>query len=263
MIGGGWLKLEPGHYTDDTQLTLCIAESLSERNAFDADDIATRFVAWMEGNPPDIGNHTRAVLKRIADGSDWKTATYATQRTSPSAAGNGSIMRCAPVALFDWEDTAARIDHSRVQSEITHAHQECQWSCAIVNSFIVHAMTTGVRDAALERAVAECRDAPGHIRTRVSVAAGKSRNDLNPTGYVLDTVDCAIWAVMNTDSFEEAIIEAVNLGGDTDTVAAVAGAIAGAFYGESDIPVRWLNVLQNREHIAELADKLAARHGLS
>jgi ADP-ribosyl-[dinitrogen reductase] hydrolase len=261
MIGGGWLKLQPGHYTDDTQMALCIAESLVEHDAFNADDIAQRFVAWLESNPPDVGNHTRSVLKRIAAGTDWKTATYSAQRTSPSAAGNGSLMRCAPVALFAWEDTSTRIEYSKTQSEITHAHQECQWSCAMLNSTIVHAITTGVRDAALDRAITECRDAPGHIRKRVSVAAGKNRADLNPTGYVLDTLDCAIWALMNSLSFEEALIEAVNLGGDADTIGAVCGALAGAFYGESEIPARWLQVLQNREHIEKLAEQLAARHG--
>jgi ADP-ribosyl-[dinitrogen reductase] hydrolase len=261
MIGGGWLKLQPGQYTDDTQQTLILADSLLENNAFNADDLAARLVAWMDTNPPDIGTHTRGVLKRITGGTDWKTATYAAQRSSPSAAGNGSVMRCAPIALFDWQDTHARTEHSRVQSEVTHAHQECQWSCALINSFIAHAMTTGVRDAALDRALAECRDAPGHIRKRASVAAGKNRLDLSLTGYVLDTVDCAIWALMNSFSFEEALIEAVNLGGDTDTVGAMCGALAGAFYGENEIPARWLDVLQGRERIASVADRLAARHG--
>jgi ADP-ribosyl-[dinitrogen reductase] hydrolase len=259
MIGGGWLKLAPGQYTDDTQMMLALAESLVERDAFDADDIASRFVSWLESNPPDVGNHTRAVLKRMSAGADWKTSSNAVQRASPSSAGNGSVMRCAPIALWDWNDASLRAEHSRVQSEITHAHQECQWSCALVNSFIAHAMTTGVRDAALDRALAECRDAPGHIRKRMGVAAGKSRAELNPTGYVLDTVDCAIWSLMNSYSFEEALIEAVNLGGDADTTGAVCGALAGAFYGESDIPARWLEPLQDRARIAALADKLAQR----
>jgi ADP-ribosyl-[dinitrogen reductase] hydrolase len=266
MIGGGWLKLTPGQFTDDTQMTLCLAESLVARRAFDADDIAARFVEWLQSDPPDVGNHTKAVLSRMArassgSGADWKTASYAMQRNNPSSAANGSVMRCAPVALFDFQDRTARIEHSRVQSEITHAHQECQWSCALVNSFLVHAMEIGIRDAALDRAIAECADAPGHIRKRVSVAPGKGRIELNPTGYVLDTVDCALWALMNTDGFEDAVVEAVNLGGDADTIGALCGAMAGAFYGEADIPTRWLDVLQDREHIVALADQLADMQG--
>jgi ADP-ribosyl-[dinitrogen reductase] hydrolase len=259
MIGGGWLHLAPGEYTDDTQMTLCIAESLAEKNAFDPDDIAARFVQWMESNPPDVGNHTRSVLERIAGGTDWRSASQSVQRAAPSSAGNGSVMRCAPVALWDWNDASARIEHSRVQSEITHAHQECQWSCAVINTFIVKLMQTGVRDVALDRAIEECRDAPGHIRKRVSVAAGKSVGDLNPTGYVLDTVDCAVWAFMNTGNFEDAVLDAIHLGGDADSIGAVCGALAGAFYGEHGIPVRWLEKLQNRERIAELATGFASR----
>jgi ADP-ribosyl-[dinitrogen reductase] hydrolase len=266
MIGGGWLNLKPGEWTDDTAMALDLAQSLVDKNGFVPEDIAARFVAWLESSPPDVGNHTRAVLGRMrGDGmpgnktTDWKTASLGVQRLSPSSAGNGSLMRCAPVALFDYADTAARLDHSKVSSEITHAHQECQWSCAIANGFIAHAISLGGRDAALDAAVEECRDAPGHIRKRISLAPGKHRSELKPTGYVLDTLDCALWALMNTDSFEDAVVEAVNLGGDADTTGAVTGAMAGAFYGESEIPVRWLDVLFERERIADLADWFATR----
>ncbi len=261
MIGGGWLHLKPGQYTDDTQMALLLAESLVEKNAFDARDIAARFVAWLHSNPPDVGNHTRAVLGKMAsDGNDWKSVSSSTQRTNPQSAGNGSLMRCPPVALWDFADVSARLEHSRVQSEITHAHQECQWSCALLNSFIFHLMTVGVRDLALERALNECRDAPGHIRKRAQLAPGKMKGELKPTGYVLDTLDCAIWAFMNTESFEDAVVSSINLGGDADTIGAVCGALAGAFYGERQIPQRWLDVLENREHIANLATQMATRH---
>lgn len=259
MIGGGEWNRAPGEYSDDTQMMLCISQSLVENQAFNADDIAARFVNWMGSNPPDVGSHARAVLEKIAAGTDWKSASQSVQRASPSAAGNGSVIRCAPVALWDWQDSSSRIEHSRVQSEITHAHQECQWSCALINTFIVKLMQTGVRDVALDRAIEECRDAPGHIRKRVSVAAGKAKSELNPTGYVLDTVDCAIWAFMNSNRFEDAVVEAIHLGGDADSIGAVCGALAGAFYGEHEIPQRWLDKLQNRERIAELATKFADR----
>lgn len=264
MIGGGWLNLKAGDYTDDTQMALCLAESLAEKNCFDADDIAARFVAWLQSSPPDVGNHTRAVLQRIAGGkiSDWKAASLGIQRANPSSAGNGSIMRCAPVALWDYQDTAALLEHSRVQSEITHAHLECQWACALANCFIVHLMQSGVRDDALGKALNECRDAPGNLLKRASLAGDKNRAELNPTGYVLDTLDCALWALMNADTFEDALVEAVNLGGDADSVGAVCGAFAGAFFGESEIPQRWLDKLQNRERIAQLADTFADRHGI-
>jgi ADP-ribosyl-[dinitrogen reductase] hydrolase len=259
MIGGGWLNLAPGAVTDDTQMTLCLAESLVELGTFDPEDIAARFWAWFAAGPADVGNHTRTVLERTAkDG--WKNASTRAQRTNPSSAGNGSVMRCAPVALFDFQNTSARIEHSRVQSEITHAHQECQWGCALVNSFIAHCMASAVRDPALERAIEECRDSPGNVLKRAQLAAGKETSELNPSGYVLDTIDCALWAMMNSDNFEEAVVAAVNMGGDADTVGAVCGAMAGAFYGERDIPARWLEVLQGRDHLTTLADTLYDRH---
>lgn len=268
MIGGGWLALQPGQWTDDTAMALDLAQSLVDKNDFAADDIASRFVAWLDSSPPDVGNHTRAVLGRMRGdhlpgnkGVDWKTASQGVQRLNPSSAGNGSLMRCAPVALWDYNETSARIEHSKVSSEITHAHQECQWSCAIANELIAGLIRLGGRDAALDTAMEECRDAPGHIRKRISLAPGKARTELKPTGYVLDTLDCALWSLMNSDSLEECVIEAINLGGDADTTGAVAGAFAGAFYGESQIPARWLDVLFERERIASLADKIAARHG--
>ncbi len=261
MIGGGWLHLKPGQYTDDTQMALLLAQSLAEKGSFDANDIARRFVAWLNSNPPDVGNHTRAVLSKIAaDGSDWKSASTNVQRVNSQSAGNGSLMRSAPVALWDFDDVSSRLEHSRVQSEITHAHQECQWSCALLNSFLFHLMNVGVRDLALERALNECRDAPGHIRKRVQMAPGKMKSELKPTGYVLDTLDCAIWAFMNSESFEESVVAAVNLGGDADTTGAVCGALAGAFYGEAQIPARWLDVLENRELLAQIATQMAQRH---
>lgn len=259
MLGGGWLNLKIGEYTDDTQMALCLAQSLVERDEFSADDIAARFVAWLESNPPDVGNHTRAVLSKIAAGADWKSASNGVQRQTPQSAGNGSLMRCAPVALWDFAEVSKRLEHSRVQSEITHAHQECQWSCALLNSLIFHLMSVGVRDVALDRALAECRDAPGHIRKRLQLAPGKMKSELKPSGYVLDTLDCAVWAFINSENFEDALVSAVNLGGDADTVGAVCGALAGAFYGERDIPARWLEALQNREILAGLATKMAMR----
>lgn len=260
MIGGGWLHLKAGDYTDDTQMALCIAESLLDLQEFNADGIAARFVAWLNSSPPDVGNHTSQVLSKIAGGQDWKTATTSVQRISPQSAGNGSLMRCAPLALWAFDDAPKRIEYSRVGSEITHAHQECQWSCALANAFIFHLMSCGVRDVALDRALNECLDAPGHLRKRVQLAAGKMKAELKPTGYVLDTLDCAIWSFMNSESFEDAVVTAVNLGGDADTTGAVCGAFAGAFYGEREIPARWLDVLQNRDHIANLATQIAARH---
>lgn len=121
MIGGGWLHLRPGEYTDDTQMTLCIAESIVEKEAFDMADVACRFVAWYEGQPKDVGHITRLALAELKRDVPWREAgRIAHQRTGGRSAGNGSIMRCVPVALYRWRDyqrlIAESVDSSRVNS---------------------------------------------------------------------------------------------------------------------------------------------------
>ncbi len=250
MLGGGWLHLPVGHYTDDTQMMLCLAQSLTSKNAFDADDIAARFVAWLKSEPPDVGIHTRQVLGRIARGQKWRDATSIVQNENPESAGNGSLMRCAPVALFAPNDADARREYSQVQSQITHAHLECQWSCVLVNAMIAHLLNGATREESLAAALAECEGAPQKMLDCARNASSKTRGEIPTSGYVLHTLEGALWSFLTTDSLENALIEIVNLGGDADTAGAVCGALAGAFYGEENIPSRWLDVLQNRAQLA-------------
>ena len=259
MLGGGWLRLPVGHYTDDTQMMLCLAQSLVEKNAFDADDIAARFVAWLESKPPDVGIHTRQVLGRIRFGETWKSATTAVQEANPESAGNGSLMRCAPIALFAPDDENARREYSRVQSKITHAHCECQWSCVLVNAMIAHLLRGATREESLDAALAECDGAPQKVLDCAKNAATQKRGEIPTSGYVLHTLEGALWSFLTTETLENALLEIVNLGGDADTAGAVCGALAGAFYGEDNIPSRWLDVLQNRAELVELADAFDAR----
>ena len=259
MLGGGWLHLPIGHYTDDTQMMLCLAESLVEKNAFDADDIARRFVAWLESSPPDVGIHTRAVLSRIARGENWRDASGAVQNESPNSAGNGSVMRCAPLALFSFRDADALREYSRAQSEITHAHLECQWSCVFINAMSAHLLDGENRENALQSALSQCDGAPESVLATAQNAAAKTRAEIPTSGYVLHTLEGALWSFLTTETLEDALIEIVNLGGDADTAGAVCGALAGAFYGDDAIPARWLEVLQNREHLVSLADAFFAR----
>jgi ADP-ribosyl-[dinitrogen reductase] hydrolase len=137
IIGGGWLSLAAGEVTDDTQMASCIASSIVEHQRFDAEDIARRFVAWLESNPPDIGNTTRHALEQLARGVPW---TEAGERTHlalrPRDASNGSIMRCAPVALLDRLDPDANRQHSIDSSRITHANPLCVDACVALNAAI-------------------------------------------------------------------------------------------------------------------------------
>jgi ADP-ribosyl-[dinitrogen reductase] hydrolase len=255
MVGGGWLRLAPGEWTDDTQLTLATVESLLQRRVFDPDDIARRFVTWYESNPPDVGNHTRRVLEAIRRTVPWEQASAEAQRYAPDNAPNGSLMRCAPLALFFYRNPDYVAGLSQVLSRITHAHPDCENACAYLNVAISFLLNGESRDAALAAASGSCTDASEELRERIERAM-QPHNETVPTGWVLDTLEVAIWAFMHTSNFESALLVAVNRGSDADTVGAITGALAGACYGLSGIPDRWLQPLQERERLIEYADRL-------
>ncbi len=129
-------RLPAGSFTDDTEMMLALAESLLHRKPLDPADLATRFVAWYQRHPPDVGIHTSSVLRRIARGEPWGRAVSDAQRARPDSAGNGSVMRCFPVAVAYWDDLKSCIEESRLQSRVTHPHEECEAACAFVNTVI-------------------------------------------------------------------------------------------------------------------------------
>ena len=255
MIGGGWLKLQPGEWTDDTQMTLCIVDSLLARRVFDPDDIAQRFVAWLHSSPPDVGNHTHHVLSSIARGVQWEEASVKAQVTSPSNAPNGSLMRCAPLALFFYRHPDYVATLSPVLSRITHAHTDCEQSCVFLNVAIALLLMGADKHTAITSAERACIHASDGLRARIR-RAQESKNETSPGGYVLDTLEVAVWAFLHTSSLELALLEVINRGDDADTVGAVTGALAGAYYGMASIPTRWLNLLQDREELIDKSDRL-------
>lgn len=255
MVGGGWQKLPPGVWTDDTQMTLCVVESLLNKRVFDPDDIARRFVDWLKSNPPDVGLHTSKVLSEIAKGTPWEEAGRNAYEENTENAPNGSLMRCAPLSLFFYRhpDFAAAL--APVLSRITHAHPDCEWSCVFLNVLLIHVLQNENRDEAVRTAFAACGGASGELRERIERAT-LARCDTLPTGYVLDTLEVALWSFLHTNSFESALLVAVNRGSDADTVGAVTGALAGARYGLSQIPDRWIQPLKEYTFLIDYADRL-------
>lgn len=254
MLGGGPFHLEPGQWTDDTAMALALADSLGSCHGLDPHDLATRFVRWWEegaysctGDCRDIGITTQEALARFIHTSE----PYAGS-SHPRTAGNGSLMRLAPAALFSLHDAASADQLARDQSRITHAAPQAIEACAYFVQLL--------RDAILGQ--------PDVFRPRTwsgdpaiaAIAAGswclKSRDQIRSSGYVIDTLEAALWAVGTTSTFEDALILAVNLGEDADTVGAVTGQFAGALYGASAIPGRWLHPLAWRSEISETADRL-------
>jgi ADP-ribosyl-[dinitrogen reductase] hydrolase len=256
FIGGGPWRLAPGEVTDDTQMTLALARSLARGGAYDMNDVAKQFVAWMRSGPKDIGNQTHAALALINDGMSWEDAGKHIQREAlpKGAAGNGSIMRCAPVALRFRTEPEAIVQASIDTSRITHSDPRCTWSCVAVNQAITHLLNGGSLDTVVE--VAASGVAETRVVDAVTKAGGLARDEVRSGGYVLDTLTAAFWSLLTHGSLEETLVAAVALGEDTDTTAAVAGAMAGAYYGVEAIPGRWLEQLEPREELIALADRL-------
>ena len=256
IIGGGPFSLEPGCWTDDTSMALCLAESLLEDPQLDQPDLMNRFVRWwrtgensVTGRCFDIGNATKAALAR------FETSGRIHVDPDPLKAGNGSLMRLSPVALVSGRDHVLAMDLARRQGDCTHGAPSCRDACSHFADLLVGAIGGETKHACFTRDHTECATAEVAAIMRGSYRQ-KSRNEVRSTGYVVDTLEAALWAVWTSDSFEEALVKAVNLAGDSDTIGAVAGQLAGALWGASAIPARWLHKLAWREKIEAMADRL-------
>lgn len=259
MRGHGTWNKPAGTITDDTDQALCIARSVVEHGAFDPADTAQRFVEWYDSDPFDIGNMTRQSIRNLKRGQSWEEAGQDVWEGSAEGAnaGNGSVMRCPPLAIAYATDPDDLVTTSRDSSRITHADPRCTDGCAVLNLTIA-GYITGVDDPladALERvrpdATTELIDALDPL------VAGDTPGTLETTGYVVHTLQTALHDALTADTAEDAIITAVNRGGDTDTVGAVTGAVAGARFGASELPERWIGGIDETAELRSLAADLA------
>ena len=260
MVGHGTWGQPAGTLTDDTAQALCIARSVAERGTFDPADIADRFVDWYESDPFDIGNMTARSLGKLRRGAAWDEAGQAVWEDSPegSNAGNGSVMRCPPLAVA-YADSPRLDEVSRQSSLITHADPRCTAGCAVLNRTIAGLLRGA--ESPLSDALATT-EVPDELEDALApVAAGETPSTLSSSGYVVHTLQTALHDGLRAESAEEAIVSAVNRGGDADTVGAVAGAVAGARFGAADLPERWLSAIDERDELERLADDLAAVEG--
>jgi ADP-ribosyl-[dinitrogen reductase] hydrolase len=262
MVGGGPFNLQPGQWTDDTSMALCLATSLVEKKGFDPRDQMDRYVAWMSlgylsstGECFDIGNATAAALRRYqVYGNPYSGSP------DPRAAGNGSIMRLAPVPMFFFHDPAAAIYYAGESSRTTHAALECIDACRLFAAMLIKALAGQPKDAILFGP----HFPPGVDSTLAPaihlIAAGdyrdKREEQIHSSGYVVHSLEAALWSFWQTDSYRDAVLRAANLGDDADTTAAVCGQLAGAFYGEDGIPSTWREQLAKAEKVIYLADRL-------
>lgn len=254
MVGKGPFNLPVGYFTDDTSMALCLAESLIEHPELDRNDLLNRFSKWYrEGvNSPtgrcfDIGGTTLSAIV------NWEKSGTVLNNTNPWDAGNGSIMRLAPAVIKYHNDRDKAIATAIMQGETTHGSVEACDSCDLLARVLLTAYVTDDKDAVLNiDSQDHWADSVKNILTTLDV----TRDEVKSSGYVIHTLHAALWCFKNTDNFRDAILLATNLGEDADTVAAVTGQIAGAFYGMSGIPIMWLDKLYQTERFIELVDKL-------
>jgi ADP-ribosyl-[dinitrogen reductase] hydrolase len=268
MRGDGVHGLPAGSVTDDAALTLRVARSCADCGGYDATDLAARFVDWYAGDPVGVGSLTAEVLERVraVDAADAAVAAREAAagvhaaRPEGRNAGNGSLMRCAPHGLAVADpDRLAEV--AADASALTHADPRCTEACVALTGVVAAFLAGADPAAALDRALrtAADRDAPDEVRTVLSVATDREMATLSTTGYVVHTLETGLHDALTAGSLEEAVVTAVNRGGDADTVGAVAGAVAGARFGAAGVPGRWLDALDADlvDEVAELGGRLA------
>jgi len=265
MGGGGPFRLQAGEWTDDTSMALCLAESLVACGGFDAAEQMNRYRRWREegylsstGECFDIGNTVAAALDRyIEDGDPYAGSTH------PHRAGNGSLMRLAPIPLAFRHDPDQAIECAGLMSRTTHGAPEAVDACRYYAGLIVGALQ-GTSKAELMHPLfhpALGQWPAGSLSPAIEEVARGSFSQRTPpeirgTGYVVASLEAALWAFTTTENFRTGALAAVNLGDDADTTGAVFGQLAGAYYGAGGVPEGWRAKLCMGAKITELADGL-------
>ncbi|MER2535775.1 MAG: ADP-ribosylglycohydrolase family protein [Rhizobiaceae bacterium] len=256
IVGGGPFNLKPGEWTNDVPMALALSASLLKSGELDESDLMIRF--W---NVVRRGEY-RCTEKPVAVDPITLDAIRRWERVGnpiagsndPETAGDGSLVRVAPVAIRFWRDWDRLRESAERQSRVTHGAVEAVHSCIAFSEILAGAIEGQSNDQVLR--TGQTRLAPAIQRVVDGSWRGKNRDDIRSTGNVVDTLETALWCFDLTDSFEDAVVLAANLGGGSDTVTAVTGQLAGAFYGALAIPERFLAELEWRDRIERVAEDL-------
>lgn len=259
MLGGGPFRLEPGQWTDDTSMALCLATSLLKCSGFDATDQMQRYLDWYEhgylsstGTCFDIGMTVRQALIRYKSSTDPFSGV-----TDPMSAGNGCLMRLAPIPMFYFSEPERALHFSAESSRTTHGALECLEASCLFGHMLLQALSGRSKNDIL------LDNAPTVESASLRAIAGgayqhKSVDEIRGSGYVVESLEAALWCFWKTETYEQAVLLATNLGDDADTTAAICGQVAGAYYGRSGIPAHWLEQLTMRDEITVLTERLYA-----
>lgn len=278
MLGYGTHHQPKGTWSDDSSMMLATIEWLNDDIAFDYSKLMDKFCMWLMhggytpyGDAFDCGITVRRALVNYRGG----TKTLLCGERTEFSNGNGSLMRLLPAVLLKYQDLAS-LEKGAVQfiydiSRLTHAHARSKVACFIYAEIIASLLQeddTRSKFAIVCKALLTAKEYLSNKELDVECQAevftfqrlfaidsfvNLDEKEIKSTGYVVDTLEAAVWCFLTTNSYKECVLKAVNLGDDTDTVGAVAGAMAGAYYGMSDIPVEWLKVLPKKEWIEKLS----------
>jgi len=279
MQGFGTYNQPAGTWSDDTSMTLATMESISRLKKIDYADIMQNFSMWLErgkftpfGKVFDCGMTCRRAIFNFSRKIFGKTKSpLECGATDENSNGNGSLMRILPAVCYlykiygeNFSAEAMKIIHEI--SSLTHAHKRSQIGCGIYSLIAVEVLSgKNLQESiaiGLEKSknfYADEVELQNYSRLFQADFKNLSEDEIKSSGYVVHTLEAALWCLLNTDSYKNLALKAVNLGGDTDTVAAVAGGLAGIFYGVENIPVEWLETLQNKNYLENIAENFLWR----
>jgi ADP-ribosyl-[dinitrogen reductase] hydrolase len=258
LVGGGPFQLAAGQWTDDTSMALCLAASLAELQTFDANDQMRRYVRWYRdgyysstGRCFDIGITTQKALAGFEKSGDPFSGS-----SDIHSAGNGCLMRLAPVPIFFADDIEKAMDFSAESSKVTHKAAECIDASRLFGGMLVKALNGISKEAILLNNDLEKISSTSIQEIGKGSYLSKSDLEIKGSGYVVKSLEAALWCFYQSNSYKEAVLLATNLGDDADTTAAICGQIAGAYYGREGIPTAWQEKVYMRDEILGLVNSL-------
>lgn len=246
ITGGGDFNWRPGAATDDTDLALAVLRSISARSQFSPGRLREELLRWYESKPVDIGNTTKRSLARLFDGVPIEESGVSGDETQT----NGSLMRCAPLALLSLRDEEL-MPIVKLQTASTHAHPRCVLADRVLVSALRVLLGGGIRHKAYLCALEIAKEDPG-IHEALAKVPTVEWEDLPTGGNVVETLSAGFWGLLRADTLEDALVQVVNRGADSDTCAAVTGALWGAHAGAGAIPHRWLEKLERADELRSL-----------
>lgn len=258
----GGEKKPAGYYTDDTSLSICIAESLIEVG-FDEKDQFRKFQKWFnDGYATPYGDKAFGIgqntLRVLLSGDPDKLETQL--KHNPKKGGNGALMRCSPIGLAYHKDPLDLMEKTCQSTIITHNNEMAVWSSITHNMFIRYALLSYKKEGFIDTFLKEYPYCPNELKSCLKTDfVTLDENSLETTGYTLNTLKISLYSFLTTNNYEDCISKAIFVGGDTDTQAAVAGSLAGAYYGVEAIPRDWTHKLLRSNYISELAKRLFSK----